>query len=51
MAAFISRNIDGIYFGALVRRDASIPDSMEQLKVQIWKLLGHDLPHSARRET
>ena len=51
MAAFISRNIDGIYFGAIVRRDASIPDSMEQLKVQIWRLLGHDLPHSARRET
>ncbi len=26
MAAFISRNIDGIYFGAIVRRDASIPE-------------------------
>jgi hypothetical protein len=50
MAAFISRNIDGIYFGAIVRRDASIPGSMEQLKVQIWKLLGHDSPHSIRRE-
>jgi len=42
MAAFISRNIDGIYYGAIVRRDASIPDSMEKLKMLIWRLLDHD---------
>ena len=29
MAAFISRNIDGIYYGAIVRRDVAIGASME----------------------
>jgi AcrR family transcriptional regulator len=32
MATFISRNIDGIYYGAIVRRDTCISGSMEQLK-------------------
>lgn len=39
MAAFISRGIDGIYYGAIVRRDASIPESMQDLRRQIWRLL------------
>ncbi|MGE0005575.1 MAG: TetR/AcrR family transcriptional regulator [Parvibaculaceae bacterium] len=42
MAAFVSRNIDGIYYGAIVRRDASIPDSMEELRKNIWRLLGYE---------
>lgn len=39
MAAFISRNIDGIYYGEIVRRDASMAASMEKLKQLTWRLL------------
>lgn len=42
MAAFVSRNIDGIYYGAIIRRDASIPDAMEELRKNVWKLLGYE---------
>ena len=42
MAAFISRNIDGIYYGAIVRRDTSIPAAMQQLKSVVWRLLDYD---------
>jgi AcrR family transcriptional regulator len=41
MASFVSRQIDGIYYGAIVRRDASIPGSMEILRQTLWKLLGY----------
>ena len=39
MAGFISRCIDGIYYGAIVRRDASIPESMKDLRSKVWRLL------------
>lgn len=42
MASFISRNIDGIYYGAIVRRDASIPESMNELRKNVRKLLGYE---------
>jgi AcrR family transcriptional regulator len=41
MAAFISRHIDGIYYGAIVRRDASIPNAMRELKETVWRLLDY----------
>lgn len=39
MAAFISRNIDGIYFGSFMPNGAPIPDAMKTLKAVIWRLL------------
>lgn len=48
MAAFISRNIDGIYYGAIVRRDTSIPNPMKQLKRVVWQLLDYDAQRQPR---
>lgn len=48
MATFISRGIDGIYYGAIVRRDTSISESMEQLRSIVWQLLQYD-PKAKRR--
>lgn len=42
MAAFISRHIDGIYYGAIVRHDASIAASMKELRKNVWRLLEYD---------
>ncbi len=42
MAVFISRSIDGIYYGAIVRRDTLIPESMQKLKKVVWQLLSYD---------
>jgi AcrR family transcriptional regulator len=39
MAEFISRGIDGVYYGAIVRRDTSIADAMKQLEVHVRSLL------------
>jgi AcrR family transcriptional regulator len=39
MAAFISRNIDGIYFGSFMPNGAPIPDAMKTLKAVVWRLL------------
>lgn len=39
MAAFISRNIDGIYFGSFMPHGAPIPAAMRYLKEVIWGLL------------
>lgn len=39
MAAFISRNIDGIYFGSFMPNGAPIPDAMQTLKAVVWRLL------------
>jgi AcrR family transcriptional regulator len=39
MAEFISRGIDGVYYGAIVRRDTSITDAMNQLEVHVRSLL------------
>ncbi len=50
MAAFVSRNIDGIYYGAIVRRDASIPDSMKELRKNVWKLLDYEGPDREKAE-
>jgi AcrR family transcriptional regulator len=41
MAAFISRNIDGIYYGAIVRRDVSVGASMKKLRKIVWQLLDY----------
>jgi AcrR family transcriptional regulator len=50
MAAFVSRNIDGIYYGAIVRHDASIPDSMQELRRNVWRLLGYSRGRSRKPE-
>jgi len=42
MAAFISRNIDGIYYGAIVRRDVSVGASMQKLRKIVWQLLSYE---------
>ncbi|MBT1156829.1 TetR/AcrR family transcriptional regulator [Aminobacter anthyllidis] len=39
MAAFISRNIDGIYFGSFMPHGAPIPAAMRYLKEVTWGLL------------
>lgn len=39
MTTFFLRNIDGISYGAIVRGDTSIPNSMEHLKTVDWQLL------------
>ena len=45
-AAFISRNIDGIYYGAIVRHDVSVGPSMKKLRKIVWRLLDYqDTPH------
>jgi AcrR family transcriptional regulator len=49
MAAFISRNIDGIYYGAIVRRDISIAASMKKLRKIVWRLLEYEGATDARR--
>jgi AcrR family transcriptional regulator len=41
LAAFISRNIDGIYYGAIVRRDVSVSASMKKLRKIVWQLLDY----------
>lgn len=40
LAEFISRGIDGVYYGAIVRRDTSIAEAMKQLEVHVRALLG-----------
>ena len=49
MAAFISRNIDGIYYGAIVRRDVAIGASMRKLRKTVWQLLKYEDASRARR--
>lgn len=39
MAAFISRNIDGIYFGSFMPNGVPIADAMKTLKTVVWRLL------------
>jgi AcrR family transcriptional regulator len=39
MGAFISRNIDGVYFGSFMPHGAPIPEAMEYLTKVIWGLL------------
>ena len=52
MAAFISRNIDGIYYGAIVRRDVSVGTSMRKLRKIVWQLLDYeDAPRPRRGGT
>jgi hypothetical protein len=49
MAAFISRNIDGIYYGAIVRRDVAIGASMRKLRKIVWELLDYEDAARPRR--
>ena len=49
MAAFISRNIDGIYYGAIVRRDVAIGASMRKLRKIVWQLLEYEDASRPRR--
>ena len=49
MAAFISRNIDGIYYGAIVRRDVAVGASMRKLRKTVWQLLDYEEPARRRR--
>lgn len=48
MAEFISRNIDGIYFGSFMPHGAPIPAAMRHLKEVIWGLLHYDRNPSAK---
>jgi len=41
-ARFVSRSIDGIYYGALVRKDVSIVEAMGELEEVTWTLLNYD---------
>ena len=40
-ANFISKCIDGIYYGALVRKDTDIAQAMQALEEVAWRLLDH----------
>ncbi|UTH34271.1 TetR/AcrR family transcriptional regulator [Ectopseudomonas hydrolytica] len=48
MAAFISRNIDGIYFGCFMPHGTPIPAAMRYLKGVIWGLLDYAGDPSAK---
>ncbi|MGE0239776.1 MAG: hypothetical protein AB7S59_13730, partial [Parvibaculaceae bacterium] len=39
LAAFISRNIVGIFFGCFMPYGAPIADAMKTLKTVVWRLL------------
>ena len=41
-ANFISKCIDGIYYGALVRKDTEIAEAMSALEDVTWTLLNHE---------
>lgn len=44
-ANFISKCIDGIYYGALVRKDTDIAQAMRELEHVAWTLLNYDAQH------
>ena len=48
MAAFVSRNIDGIYFGSFMPNGAPIPAAMESLKAMVWQLLQYNHEATSR---
>lgn len=39
LAVFVSRCIDGIFYGHIVRKDVDIPAEMSQLRATLWRLL------------
>jgi hypothetical protein len=41
-ANFISKCIDGIYYGALVRKDTDIAQAMRELEDVTWTLLNYE---------
>lgn len=39
LAIFVSRGIDGVFYGHLVRKDADIATEMKELRAILWRLL------------
>ncbi len=53
-ASFVSSQIDGIFFGAMMRADVNLIDKMEELRRFLWELLGYRpaaRPPARRRTT
>ncbi len=48
-AAFVSTHIDGIFFSSLMRSDVDMAKSMDELKRNLWLILGYD-ENAPRRE-
>lgn len=42
LAVFVSRCIDGIFYGHMVRKDVDIETEMLQLRAILWRLLGYE---------
>jgi AcrR family transcriptional regulator len=40
-ASFVSSQIDGIFFGAMMRADVNLTEKMEELRRFLWELLGY----------
>jgi len=41
LAIFVSRGIDGVFYGHLVRKDADIATEMKELRAILWRLLDY----------
>ena len=42
LAIFVSRGIDGVFYGHLVRKDADIATEMKELRAILWRLLEYE---------
>ena len=48
-ASFVSSQLDGIFFGAMMRADVNLTDKMEELRSYLWELLGYRADRSSSR--
>lgn len=47
--SFVSSQIDGIFFGAMMRADVNLIEKMEELRRFLWDLVGYRAPPRLRR--
>jgi AcrR family transcriptional regulator len=48
LAGIVSTQIDGIFFGSMMRPDVNFREQMEKLRALLWQLLGHAPGRDAR---
>ncbi len=49
LAGIVSTQIDGIFFGSMMRPDVNLREQMEKLRGLLWQLLGHAAGGRSRR--